>query len=95
MDTLENRLQKRIHVSLYALLFLTVLLGISVLLEGCTDKCEVTNEYVYYEPVFSTVEQIRAGISLTDPQPIKGVGRIYYNDGLMYRKRTRRGDPYP
>ena len=53
MDTLENRLQKRIHVSLYALLFLTVLLGISVLLEGCTDKCEVTNEYVYYEPVYS------------------------------------------
>ena len=84
MDTLENRLQKRIHVSLYALLFLTVLLGISVLLEGCTDKCEVTNEYVYYEPVYSTVAQIRASISLTEPQPIKGVGRIYYKDGLMY-----------
>lgn len=84
MDTLENRLQKRIHVSLYALLFLTVLLGISVLLEGCSDKCEVTNEYVYYEPVYTTVAQIRAGISLTDPQPIKGVGRIYYNDGYMF-----------
>jgi hypothetical protein len=84
MDTLENRLQRRIHVSLYALLFLTVLLGISVLLEGCTDKCEVTNEYVYYEPVYATVEQIRAGISLTEPQPIKGVGRIYYNDGLLF-----------
>ncbi|HEX6892532.1 MAG TPA: hypothetical protein VF141_17615 [Chryseolinea sp.] len=84
MDTLENRLQKRIHVSLYALLFLTVLLGISVLLEGCTDKCEVTNEFVYYEPVYSTVDQIRSSISLTEPQPIKGVGRIYYKDGLMY-----------
>jgi hypothetical protein len=84
MDTLENRLQKRIHVSLYALLFLTVLLGISVLLEGCTDKCEVTNEYVYYEPVLTTVEEIRASIMVTDPQPIKGVGRIYYKDGFMF-----------
>jgi hypothetical protein len=84
MDTLENRLQKRIHVSLYALLFLTVLLGISVLLEGCTDKCEVTNEYVYYEPVYTTVEEIRQGISLTEPQPIKGVGTIYYKDGYLF-----------
>ncbi len=84
MDTLENRLQKRIHVSLYALLFLTVLLGISVLLEGCSDKCEVTNEFVYYEPVYSTVEEIRASISLMDPQPIKGVGKIYYKDGFMF-----------
>ena len=32
-ETLENRLQKRINISLYALLFLTVLLGLSVLLE--------------------------------------------------------------
>ncbi len=47
MDTLENRLQKRIHISLYALLFLTVLLGISVLLEGCTEKSAVSNRDVY------------------------------------------------
>ena len=38
MDTLEIRLQRRIHASLYALLFLTVLLGISVLLEGCSKE---------------------------------------------------------
>jgi len=84
MDTLENRLQKRIHVSLYALLFLTVLLGISVLLEGCTDKCEVTNEYVYYEPTYTTVEEIRSSIALMEPQPIRGTGKIYSKDGVMY-----------
>ena len=38
MDTLEMRLQRRINASLYALLFLTVLLGISVLLEGCSKE---------------------------------------------------------
>lgn len=41
-ETLENRLQKRIYVSLYALLFLTVLLGLSVILEGCTIKNEMS-----------------------------------------------------
>lgn len=84
MDTLDNRLQKRIHVSLYALLFLTVLLGISVLLEGCSDTCETTQEFVYYEPVYTTVEQIREQISLEQPKAINAVGKIYYKDGFMY-----------
>jgi hypothetical protein len=84
MDTLDNRLQKRIHVSLYALLFLTVLLGISVLLEGCSNSCETTQQYVYYEPVYTTVEQVRAEISLEAPRQISTVGKIYYKDGYMY-----------
>lgn len=36
MENLEIRLQRRIYASLYALLFLTILLGISVVLEGCS-----------------------------------------------------------
>ncbi|MDH4090137.1 MAG: hypothetical protein OEV74_13500 [Cyclobacteriaceae bacterium] len=84
METLENKLQKRIYVLLYALLFLGALLGMSVLLEGCSDTCEVTNEYTYYEPVYTTVEEIRASISLVVPQPIKGVGKIYYKDGILF-----------
>jgi hypothetical protein len=84
METLEQRLQKRIHVSLYALLFLTTLLGLSVLLEGCSDKCQVTNEYVYYEPVYTTVAEIRAGIHLAPAQPIHTVGKIYFKDGVMF-----------
>jgi hypothetical protein len=33
METLETRLKRRVQVSLYALAFLMILLGISVLLE--------------------------------------------------------------
>lgn len=84
MDTLDNRLQKRIHVSLYALLFLTILLGISVLLEGCTDSCEVTNSYVYYTPVYTTIDEIRSSISLDGPRGIESIGKIYYKDGFMF-----------
>lgn len=62
METLEQRLQKRIHVSLYALLFLTTLLGLSVLLEGCTDKSKVTTGYIKNEPVHSTVHKIRESL---------------------------------
>ena len=84
METLRDRLQKRINVSLYALLFLVTLLGLSVVLEGCTDSCEVTNEYVYFEPVYSTVEEIRSQVALESPQTIETVGKIYYKDGIMY-----------
>lgn len=36
--SLETRLQKRIHASLYALIFLSTLLGLSVLLESCANN---------------------------------------------------------
>ena len=91
METLENRLQKRIHVSLYALLFLTTLLALSVLLEGCTDRCEVTHEYVYYEPVFTTVDELRSSISVLPAQPMHGVGKIYFKDGMMYVNEPGKG----
>lgn len=91
METLENRLQKRIHVSLYALLFLTALLGLSVLLEGCTDRCEVTREYVYYEPVYTTVEEIRNEISLLPAQPVSSVGALYFKDDILYVNEPGKG----
>jgi hypothetical protein len=91
MDTLERRLQKRIHVSLYALLFLTSLLGLSVLLEGCTDKCEVTNEYTYYKPVYTTLDELRAGVAVTAPEPIKSVGKIYYKGGFLFVNEPGKG----
>ena len=91
MDTLENRLQKRMHVSLYALIFLTLLLAISILLEGCTDKCEVQTEYVYFEPVYTTVEELRASIDLTAPEPLGAVGKIYIKDNYLFVNEPGKG----
>jgi hypothetical protein len=91
MDTLENRLQKRMHISLYALLFLTTLLAISVLLEGCTDKCEIKSEYVYLEPVYTTVAVLRESIELTAPEPIKAVGKIYLKDNFLFVNEPGKG----
>ncbi len=91
MDTLENRLQKRMHVSLYALIFLTMLLAISVLLEGCTDKCEIQTEYVYLEPVYTTVEELRTSIALTHPEPLGAVGKIYVKDNLLFINEPGKG----
>ncbi len=91
MDTLENRLQKRIYVSLYALFFLVALLGLSLLLESCQDRCEVTHEYAYLEPVYTTVEEIRASVELVAPQPIASVGKIYFKDNYLFVNEPGKG----
>jgi len=91
MDTLDKRLQKRIHVSLYALLFLTGLLGLSVLLEGCTDSCDVTHEYTYFKPVYTSLEEVRSGVEIIDPQPVTAVGKIYFKDGWLFVNEPGKG----
>jgi hypothetical protein len=69
---------------LFALLFFAGLLGVSVLLEGCTDTCEVKHEYVYYEPVYTTLPELRASVDLIAPQPLKSLGKIYFKDGWLF-----------
>lgn len=91
MERLEARLQKRMHVSLYALLFLTVLLGISVLLEGCSDTCETKVHYTYYEPVYMSLSQLRGSTELTEPQPVKQIGKIYKKDQWLFLNEPGKG----
>lgn len=91
METIERRLQKRMHISLYALLFLTALLGISILLEGCTDKCETTNHMVYYEPVYTSFESIRDSTELIEPQVIHSVGKIYIKGTTLFVNEPGKG----
>lgn len=91
MKTLEKKLQKRLPVSVYALMFLIILLGLSLLLESCTDKCEVTTRYTYYEPVYKTLDEIRSAVVQSDPQPIKTIGKIYFQDGFIFLNQPGEG----
>jgi hypothetical protein len=84
MESLDLRLKKRMHVSLYALIFMTVLLGLSVILEGCADSCETKIRYTYFEPVYKTVEEMQAELKLAPAQPLKTVGKMYRRDHLLF-----------
>ncbi len=91
METLENKLSKRLHAFLYALAFLTILLGLSVLLEGCTDRCEVERTYVYYEPVYQTTEEIRAAVAQVEPVPFSAIGKIYVRGTWLFVNQPGKG----
>jgi hypothetical protein len=91
METLDVRLQKRMHVSLYALLFLTVLLGISILLEGCSDSCETKVQYTYFEPVYTSLEDLRSAPALAGPEELNSVGKIYRKDNILFINEAGKG----
>jgi hypothetical protein len=84
METLESRLQKRIYISLYAIIFLTLLLGLSVLLESCMDTCEYKNEYRYFEPKYTKLEDLRSAVAVESPKPLSAVGKIYIQGALLF-----------
>lgn len=57
METLETRFQKRRHIYLYALVFLIVLLGLSVILEGIANN-EKTEVRSYSSWVTSNINSV-------------------------------------
>jgi hypothetical protein len=77
-------MRQPLHTRLYALLILSAVLGLSLLLEGCTDSCTDTQTYVYYEPVFTPLSEIRSAVGVAEPQPLTSVGKIYFKDGFLF-----------
>lgn len=56
-----------------------------LLLSGCLqDKCERTQQYVRYDPVYLTEEGIRVDIEVQGPRELQAPGNIYfYNNYLL------------
>jgi hypothetical protein len=60
-------------------------------LNQCSDKCQVTNTYVYYEPVYTTTAAIRNAVKLLPAQEIKSPGKIYFKDGFLFINEPDKG----
>lgn len=64
-------------------LIISILL-LGSLLYGCSDTCETTTTYVYYEPVYTSFEELRSSVALKENRPINQAGKIYLiNDHLL------------
>ncbi|MBX2916258.1 MAG: hypothetical protein KF856_13390 [Cyclobacteriaceae bacterium] len=57
---------------------------VGTIISSCSDKCEETYNYVYYEPVYSTTAAIRAAIKQEAPRALSQIGRIYFKDGYLF-----------
>lgn len=82
-----EKLLKPIHRTV---LFLFLLL-LSITFTDCSDNCEETNQFVYYEPVYSTSMEIKAAVALKAPIPLSDIGRIYFKDGILFINESGKG----
>lgn len=62
-------------------------------LQGCLkDQCERTVTYTYVEPVYKTVEEIRAGqVQVEAPRKLVNPGKIYYYDNKIFINESKEG----
>lgn len=60
-------------------------------LQQCSDKCQVKQNYTYYEPVYSTADEIKAATSVISPVPLSAPGKIYIKDQYLFVNETGKG----
>jgi hypothetical protein len=71
-----------------SIIFLIIM---ATIVSSCSDKCQVTNSYVYYEPVYKSLAQIKSEIGLQAPKELKNIGKIYFKDQMIYINEVAKG----
>lgn len=84
-------LQFKNSTMLYVLFFYVLLILSSLLLDGCTDVCETENSYTYYEPIYTSMEELRASVKQESPRDLKQLGKIYLKSGYLYLNEPNEG----
>jgi hypothetical protein len=74
----------KIHFFLFALLLATSF-------NSCKKDCVYGYDAVFYEPVYSTWEEIRGNIGSEDPQPIHQPGKIFALGNLLFINEVNEG----
>ena len=78
---------KKLSIYLIPAMYLALML-----LNGCiTDKCTQTVTYYTYEPVYKSMEEIRAGIKNEPASALKEPGKLYFKDTYIYIVEVNKG----
>lgn len=82
-----------VEILLYLLAYVLILLGMSVGLPACSDddSCEVETTYIYYEPVYTSLADIRSAVTVTPPKAISTIGKIYFKDHFLFVNQPNKG----
>lgn len=69
-----------------------LLLLLAILSNGCIqDQCEQTVTYLRYEPVYQSMEEIRAGVKSEAPRAVKNPSKIYFKDSFILMSELNKG----
>lgn len=73
------------------LYFYVVLIILSFLLGGCSDVCETENSYTYYEPIYTSLEDLRVSVKQESPRDLEQLGKIYLKSDYLYLNEPNKG----
>lgn len=62
-----------------------------VAVTGCSDTCEVENSYIYMEPVYTSIEEIRSSIEVSPARDINQAGQIFFKDNYLFINEPNEG----
>jgi hypothetical protein len=87
---LDQNLKAMKSPNLFLYRFFTLFILV-FLFSHCSDKCKVTNSYVYYEPVYTSVQEIKSTVGLEPAHELKDLGKIYFKDKTLFINEVGKG----
>ncbi|MEO0556003.1 MAG: hypothetical protein AAF149_22580 [Bacteroidota bacterium] len=78
-------------IGIQAAVFTSLLILLSILLGGCTDECEVQQQYTYFEPVYTSMADVRSSVDVIAPQEIQQVGKIFFQNNTLFINEPNEG----
>ncbi|MBS1505489.1 MAG: hypothetical protein JSS79_02475 [Bacteroidetes bacterium] len=78
-------------IIIYGLSSLLMMITVHLLLVGCADKCQVKTTYYYYQPVYTTMAEIKTTTGLSNSIPLNTPGKIYWKDQKLYINEVGKG----
>ncbi len=78
-------------IAIYLFVYISLLLILSLGLSSCSSECETENTYTYFEPVYTSMEDIRSSIGNDTPQEIQQMGKLYFKDNHLFINEPNEG----
>jgi hypothetical protein len=88
MDMLNK---DKLMIAFQLLIYFSLLSLVAFVLPSCSNECEVESTYIYYEPVYTSMEEIRSSVEVLPPLELKQVGKIYFSNGYLFINEPNEG----
>lgn len=82
---------KKLPISILIVVYLVLLFATGLLMQGCTDTCETSHTYTYYEPVYTTLDELRSMVVVSEPATMQSTGKIYFKDNYLFVNEINKG----
>ncbi len=87
----EHLLPSKIEISIGIVVYITLLIALTFGVSSCSSECEIEQTYTYFQPVYTTIDELRSSVTLTAPQEIDSMGKLFYKDGFLYVNEPNKG----